>query len=72
MSLQADGTATLTAGTVATGSGNATVPAPPSGECMIGYVRVAVDAGATPFDATSDDLDASHLTVAYVDMTGYY
>ena len=67
MSLQADGTPTLTMGTIATGAGNAVVPAGPSTEAVIGYVRIAMDAGATPFDATSDDLDAGHLTATYYD-----
>jgi hypothetical protein len=69
MSLQADGTATLTMGTIATGAGNAVVPEGPAGEVVIGHVRIAVDAGATPFDATTDDLDATHLTVTYTDVS---
>lgn len=35
-----------------------------------GVVDITVDAGATPFNATTDDLDASHLTVEYTDY-GY-
>lgn len=67
LSLQADGTPTLTMGTIASGAGNAEVPAPPVDEAVIGHVRIAVDAGATPFDAGSDALSAAHLTVTYTD-----
>jgi len=68
ISLDGSGTATITMGDIASGAGNAVVPAPPDGECMIGYLRLAVALGATPFDATSDDLNAGHLTATYVDM----
>ena len=60
------GTVTVTAGTVATGSGNAKIPAPPVGEAVLGYVRIAVAAAAATFDATTDNLDRAGLTVAYV------
>ena len=69
MSLQADGTATITAGTVASGSGNATVPATPANETPIGYLRLAVAAGSTDFDASTDLLSAAHLTDTYVDLS---
>lgn len=65
VSLQADGTPIITMGAIATGAGAAVRPQTPLGETLIGYVRVAVAAGATSFDATSDDLDAAHLTVTY-------
>lgn len=68
LTLAADGTPTITMGTIATGSGNATLPERPSTGTPIGYARIAVAAGATDFDATSDDLDAAHLTVTYVNM----
>lgn len=68
ISLIADGTPTITMGDIAVGEGNATVPAVPSGKTPIGYVRIHVHAGATPFDATSDDLDAAHLGVTYVNL----
>lgn len=68
MSLQAGGTATLTMGDIATGAAAAVVPAAPAGEAVIGHVRIAVDAGATPFDAGTDLLDAGHLTVTYTDV----
>jgi len=67
LSVDDAGTVTITKGTTATGAGNASVPATPAGEQSLGYVRIAVDAGATPFDATTDNLDAAHLTVTYVD-----
>ena len=68
LSLDASGTATITKGTTASGLNQATVPATPNGETAIGHVRVSVAAGATDFDASSDDLDAAHLTVAYTDL----
>lgn len=68
LSLIADGTPTVTMGTIATGSGAAKLPDVPTGKTPVGYVRVAVAAGATKFDATSDDLDAAHLTVTYVNL----
>ena len=69
LSLASDGTATITKGTTATGAGNAVVPQTPSGNVPIGYARIAVAAGATLFDATTDDLDAAHLTVTYVNLS---
>ena len=69
LSLQANGTPVITMGTIATGSGNAAEPDTPVGETLIGTVRIAVAAGATPFAATGDDLDAAHLTVTYVNKT---
>lgn len=68
--LAADGTPSITMGTIATGAGNAKLPEIPSGKTPIGYVRIAVDAGATPFVAGTDELDEGHLTVTYVDL-GY-
>lgn len=68
LSLDASGTATITKGTTATGAGNAVVPATPANNVAIGHARIAVDAGATPFDASTDELDASHLTVTYTDI----
>lgn len=72
VSLQANGTATLTMGDVATGAGQAEVPAPPAGECMIGYLRLAVAQGSTDFDASTDLLSAGHLTDTYVDTAFQY
>jgi hypothetical protein len=62
------GTPVVTMGTVATGSGNAVCPATPATSVPVAMVRIAVAAGATPFDATSDDLDAGHLTCTYTDL----
>jgi hypothetical protein len=52
----------------ATGAGNAEVPATPEGVVAVGYTRIAVAAGATSFDATTDELDEAHLTDTYVDL----
>lgn len=70
LSVDANANVTITKGTTATGAAAGVVPAVPAGECAIGHVRIAVDAGSTDFDASSDDLDAAHLTVAYTDLTG--
>lgn len=67
LSVAANGTVSITKGTTATGAGSATIPATPANQVSLGYVRVAVDAGATLFNATTDNLDAAHLTVTYVD-----
>lgn len=68
LSLNAAGAATITKGPTATGAGNAAIPDTPAGQTAIGYVRIAIAAGATPFDATSDDLDAAHITDTYVNL----
>lgn len=73
LSIIADGTVTVTAGTQgAVGSG--TIPATPSfssgGVAAFGLVRIEVAAGATDFDATTDELDEGHLTVQYFDLAG--
>lgn len=60
-----NGTPAITKGVTASGSGKAVVPDPPAGHAPIGHVRIAVAAGATSFDATTDNLDAGHLTVTY-------
>ena len=67
LTIAANGTVTITKGTESSGAGTAKIPELPSDSAVVmGYVRVAVAAGATKFDATSDDLDAAHLTVTYV------
>lgn len=66
--LAGDGTPSIIKGTTSTGAGTATVPATSTLNTPIGYARVAVAAGSTKFDATSDDLDAGHLTVTYVNL----
>lgn len=67
--IDAAGTGSLYKGTIATGSGNAVIPATPEGYTCVGYLRLAVAAGATSFDATSDNLSATHLTDTYVDLS---
>lgn len=60
----------ITKGTTAD-EGSAVPPAVPSNAAPIGLVKIVVAAGTTPaddFDATTDDLDASHLTVTYYDL----
>jgi hypothetical protein len=69
VSLASDGTPTLTAGDVATGAGNAVVPLTPAGTTAIGFLRLAVAAGSTNFDASTDLLSAGHLTDSYVDLS---
>lgn len=70
VSLDSSGNVTITKGQTTTGSGNAVAPATPTSKTPIGYVRIAVAAGATPFDASSDDLDSAHLTCTYTDICG--
>lgn len=69
LSLDASGTATITMGEVA-GPGLSTVPATPANQAAIGYVKLSVAAGSTDFDASTDLLDAAHITDTYVDL-GY-
>ena len=69
--LAADGTASLVMGDIATGSGAALWPAHPGNLTPIGGVRVAVAAGATNFDATSDNLSAGHITDTFYSF-GYF
>ena len=66
--LNASGTATVHMGEIASGAGNALLPEIPEGLTPIGYVRMAVDAGAVDFNATTDDLDETWLTAAYVNL----
>lgn len=66
--LAADGTPSLVMGTIASGSGNAKLPEIPSTGTPIGYVRIAIAAGSTKFDASTDELDAAHITDTYVDL----
>lgn len=60
-----DGTPALTMGTIATGSGKAVLPEIPAASVPVGAVRVAVAAGSTPFNASSDSLAAGHITDTY-------
>lgn len=69
LSIIGDGTVTITAGTAgAVGAG--TYPATPAGGTPIGLVRIEIAAGSTPFDASSDDLDAAHITDDYWNLVG--
>lgn len=63
--VDAAGTVTLKMGTIATGSGQATWPEASTDKACVGAVRVAVAAGSTPFDASTDLLSASHITDTY-------
>lgn len=63
------GTLSLTMGAIAD-SGASVLPEIPTGLTPIGYVKVSVAAGSTPFDASTDALSAAHLTVTYVNL-GY-
>jgi hypothetical protein len=69
--LAGDGTASLVMGAIASGSGAAKWPDRPSNLTPIGGVRVAVAAGATNFDATSDNLSAGHITDTFYSF-GYF
>ena len=60
--LNASGTATLHMGEIASGSGNALLPEMPAALTPIGYVRVAVDAGAVDFNAVTDSLAETWIT----------
>lgn len=67
-SINAAGTITVTAGTQgAVGSG--TIPSLPSGECPIGLLRLEVNT-STDFDASTDLLDAGHITDEYTSFVG--
>lgn len=65
VSLNSSNAGVITKGTESSGAGTAQVPDTPNGQTAIGTVRIAVAAGATPFDATTDALNAGHLTVTY-------
>jgi hypothetical protein len=70
--LDAAGAATIIAGEQAAGAGNAKLPEwddIPATVCPVGYLRLAVAAGSTDFDATTDELDEAHLTDTYVNLT---
>ena len=69
MTLDDAGAETLTMGAIADGA-TPLLPERPASGTPIGYVVIAVDAGATSFDATTDELSEGHLTVTYVDL-GY-
>lgn len=60
--VDAAGTVTLKMGEIASGSGSALWPAASTDKACVGAVRVAVAAGSTPFDASTDLLSAGHIT----------
>jgi len=60
---------TLTIGTVAAAGATPTVAATPSGELCIGTIQITA-VGAI-FNASTDALNAGHLTVVYIDRDGY-
>lgn len=69
LSIDSAGTITVTPGAVA--DEDQSVPGSlPAGDAPMGVVKIKVAAGATPFDATSDDLDAAHLTTTFTDQNG--
>lgn len=63
----ADGTVTITAG-VQGAVGAGTFPATPTGGTPFGALRIEIAAGATDFDATTDELDEAHITDEYYDF----
>jgi hypothetical protein len=68
--LAADGTPSLVAGAQAD-SGEGKLPEwedISSSVAPIGYVKIAIAAGSTPFDASTDLLDAGHITDTYVNL----
>lgn len=67
--IDSEGVFDLVMGEIASGGGQAKLPEVPEGVAVVGYVRVSVAAGSTIFNATTNDLDASHLTVAYTDLS---
>ena len=69
LSVNAAGAVAITKGATAD-QGSAVPPAAPAAQAVMGYVRIVVAAGATPFDATTDDLDAAHLTTTFEDWDG--
>lgn len=67
VSLDGSGTATITGGTEAVGSGNATIPDGPAGECVIGHVRVFTTGAG--FTAGTTLLSAAEVTDTYTDVS---
>lgn len=70
--LDAAGAATLIAGEQGSGSGSAKLPEwadIPATVCPVGYVKLAIAAGSTDFDATTDELDEAHITDTYVNLS---
>lgn len=67
--VDASGTVSLYKGTEASGSGQAAWPECPTDKACVGAVRIAVAAGSTKFDASTDLLSAGHITDTYYDLT---
>lgn len=65
--LDGSGTATIVAGDQAD-SGEGKLPEIPTGKVVIGYIKIVIAAGATDFDATTDELDEGHITDTYVNL----
>ncbi len=59
----------ITPGTIAD-EGVGVPAAAPANSAILGFVKVLVEAGATLFNATTDDLNASHLTTTFEDSDG--
>lgn len=68
LSINSAGTVTITKGTEAATVAACSPPATPADECPLGYVGIQIAAGVTSFDASSDLLDAGHITDTYVDL----
>ncbi|MDO8357311.1 MAG: hypothetical protein Q7U76_13050 [Nitrospirota bacterium] len=58
----------ITMGRIATGAGNAVAPSAPANHAVLGQVRIAVAAGATPFTAATTLLNAGAVTVTYTNL----
>lgn len=69
VTVNAAGTLAIVAGTIATGAGAALLPERPAdGTTPIGYLRITVAAGATPFTAnTTQPVTAGAITAVYQD-----
>lgn len=67
--VDAAGTTSLYKGEEASGSGSAAWPAAPADKAVIGAIRIAVAAGSTNFDATTDELDEAHITDTYYNLS---
>ena len=49
-------------------TGESLAPEPPATKCVVGKVVLQVAAGATDFDASTDELDESHITDTYTNL----
>lgn len=67
--VDASGTVSLFKGEEASGAGNATWPECPTDKACVGAVRIAIAAGSTSFDASTDLLSAGHITDTYYNLT---